>query len=163
MAEIRRALATWWTDISTLDGPPCMRRALEKSKRVIIDLECMILGRDEVKLEPFPLESDPHPAQWRSLNAAVVRMPSAQLERALAPLTTTQTPSLESLRLSVLDVTHSIYLKRQLSSAELLLDLAVDLVSLDSAVVEAISSPQLFEIRRSSPCLESRIWTSIRD
>ncbi|KIO22945.1 hypothetical protein M407DRAFT_27590 [Tulasnella calospora MUT 4182] len=163
--------ARLWTDISAVDGPAHVRRALEKSKGALIDLRFSESTAAETSLEAFLAEAGPHIARWHSLIAAFESRPS--LESALAPLTTGQAPRLETLELCLLGVDDStsqntITLFGGASAPSTLSALRLfqislageplsfsGLLSLSLIHVETISTPQLLEILRGSPWLET--------
>ncbi|KIO28237.1 hypothetical protein M407DRAFT_22568, partial [Tulasnella calospora MUT 4182] len=164
--------ALLWTDISASDGPTYVRRALEKSQGAMIDLHCPDYRGADMNLEAFLVEAGPHIARWHSL-VAVVLSSSPSSESALAPLAAAQPPRLESLGLIQVDPIHIlsqnvITLFGGAPAPSTLQDLtlyrfqvAVEPLSLSGLVslyltdVVTISTPQLFEILRGSPLLET--------
>ncbi|KIO33137.1 hypothetical protein M407DRAFT_18002 [Tulasnella calospora MUT 4182] len=163
--------ALLWTTISAYDGLPHMRRALKNSRGAMIDLNFPVSPSSTVNLEAFIVEAGPHIPRWRSLILALHSPPS--WESALAPLTTTPAPNLQILKIFVVYSGHSISanpitLFGGAPAPSSLKDLtlhhipvAVEPLSLSGLVllslieVYTISTPQLLEILRGCPGLET--------
>ncbi|KIO31188.1 hypothetical protein M407DRAFT_19809 [Tulasnella calospora MUT 4182] len=158
-----------WTTIPGRYGLTYMRRALENSRGAMIDLRCQMSSA--VKPGLFMVEAGPHIARWRSLVVALRSPPP--LQSALAPLTTTQAPNLELLKILMARPSHlisetPITLFGGAPAPSTLKDLVLTrvpvaieplglsgLVSLVLRGMPTISTPQLFEILRGSPRLET--------
>ncbi|KIO33138.1 hypothetical protein M407DRAFT_18003 [Tulasnella calospora MUT 4182] len=158
--------ALLWTTISARDGLPYMRRALENSRRAMIDLYFPLSRSSAANLKAFMAEAGAHIPQWRSLRLS---SPSGgPLEHALAPLT--QAPNLEVLTICVRhagSISANPITLFGGAPAPSLKDLTLyqipvtveplglsGLVSLNLQRVPTISTPQLLEILRDSPGLE---------
>ncbi|KAG8899529.1 hypothetical protein FRC01_010479, partial [Tulasnella sp. 417] len=162
-----------WTVISAKDSPTYVRRALEKSKGAMIDLHYPIYSQKVMSLEAFLAEAGPHVARWQSLTVAVQSVPGLSWDSALAPLRTSQALSLKSLKLSLgmrgsLLPHKTVTLFGERPAPPTLKHLTLDriqlafeplglsgLVSLHLTQVDTISTAQLLEILRNSPCLEN--------
>ncbi|KAG8912249.1 hypothetical protein FRC01_005200 [Tulasnella sp. 417] len=142
----------------------------------MLDIRC--LDSTGLRVEAFMVEAGLHIARWRSLMAAFTPCPSSlAMESALAPLTTAQPPFLERLSLCYFDrrdnrpqdtvtlfggapapstLRHLALLGFRLEVEPLRLS---GLVSLELKRVDNITTPQLLNILRGSPFLETLYLT----
>ncbi|KIO33136.1 hypothetical protein M407DRAFT_18001 [Tulasnella calospora MUT 4182] len=161
--------ALLWTTISAYDGLSYMRRALENCRGAMIDITFPLSRSSAANLEALAFEGGPHIPRWRSLILALRW--SRSWESTLAPLTRTQAPNLEILKLLVRHAgeisANPITLFGGAPAPSTLKNITLDqipvafeplglsgLVSLNLKKVPTISTPQLLEILRDSPGLE---------
>lgn len=159
-----------WTDISTGSGGitrTYMRQALEKSKEAMINLDYSAFSIYTMTPETFLVEAAPHTARWRSLRVLLWR------SSTVSPLATLQAPRLENLELVMRTVRgpepgDTITLFSGAPAPPTLRHLTLGgvqvalkplslsgLVSLNLCFVITLSTPQLLEILRNSPNLET--------
>lgn len=137
--------ALLWTTISAQDGLPYMRRALKKSRGVMIDFYYPLSRSSAANLKAFMAEVSAHIPQWRSLMIAPPSQRPLEGFISTNPITLFgRAPAPSTLKNLTLDQIPVAFEPLGLSG----------LVSLDLQRVPTISTLQLLEILRDSPGLE---------